>query len=123
MTWAQARTLRDAGHEVGSHGLSHQDVTRLPARAVEEEVRQSKVLVEHELETTVEAFAYPYGTHNALARRFVEASYDVSFSTVKSPHTDWAASTHTLRRDYIPTGASDEAILRFARQDLVVWGD
>jgi peptidoglycan/xylan/chitin deacetylase (PgdA/CDA1 family) len=49
-----------AGWEVGSHSMSHQDLTKMHDN-VQYEIGMSKANLEKELNTKVHVFAYPYG--------------------------------------------------------------
>ena len=65
LSWEQAERLVRAGFEVGSHTLNHPDLRRLPAADQEQELAQSKALLEQRLQPRVDALAYPYGHFNA----------------------------------------------------------
>jgi peptidoglycan/xylan/chitin deacetylase (PgdA/CDA1 family) len=59
----QIRGLHAAGWEIGSHGLSHRDLTVRPARQ-EDEIVQSRRRLEALLGIPVLSFAYPFGAYN-----------------------------------------------------------
>lgn len=58
---AQLKELIVAGWEVGSHSMTHADLSQ-DRTIVNEELRQSKQVLEEELGITIETFAYPF-TH------------------------------------------------------------
>lgn len=60
LTWNQVRELHGLGIEFGSHTVNHPKLVELPAKAVEEEVRRSKEVIEQEIGAAVTSFAYPY---------------------------------------------------------------
>lgn len=60
LTWDQVRDLHGNGIEFGSHTVNHPKLVELPAKAVEEEVRRSKEIIEQEIGAAVTSFAYPY---------------------------------------------------------------
>ena len=59
----QIRALHAAGWEVGSHSLSHKDLTIPPYRH-EEEIVQSRRMLEIRLGVPILSFAYPFGAHD-----------------------------------------------------------
>jgi peptidoglycan/xylan/chitin deacetylase (PgdA/CDA1 family) len=65
LTWRQAEAWVRSGCEIGSHTLNHPDLTRLSRDALEEELGQSREILEQRLQTRVDALAYPYGYFNA----------------------------------------------------------
>jgi len=65
LDWDQAETLVRAGFEVGSHTVSHPDLRCVSPTTLEQELEQSKTLLEQRLQPRVDALAYPYGHFNA----------------------------------------------------------
>jgi len=61
LTWAQLRDLASHGFEVGSHTMSHRDLTRLSEHDLTEELARSKLLLEDRLGIEVVSLAYPFG--------------------------------------------------------------
>jgi len=68
LTPAQLRGL-DTAFEIGSHGVSHVELTTLPPDAVRSELRDSKTWLEETLGHEIQAFCYPFGrfTHEIAA--------------------------------------------------------
>lgn len=61
MTWDDARSLRDAGVEIGGHTVNHEILSRLDATGAELEIGGSKRALERELGQKPSSFAYPFG--------------------------------------------------------------
>ncbi|WP_237536454.1 polysaccharide deacetylase family protein [Streptomyces sp. SID5785] len=61
LTAQGVRTAARAGMEIGSHGLTHVDLTRLPADARQAEIAHSRARVEELTGRPVQGFCYPYG--------------------------------------------------------------
>lgn len=76
----QIHEMQRAGIEFGSHSLTHPNLTRLPAEQVEREVRESKIMLEHMLESEVCSFAYPYGYNTHAIREIVKKHYSLACS-------------------------------------------
>ncbi|MCX7754810.1 MAG: polysaccharide deacetylase family protein [Anaerolineales bacterium] len=73
MTTAQLQELASAGWEVGSHSVSHADLTQAPD--VQFQVIQSRKTLETMLGVPVQTFAYPYGQANERILRTVSKHY------------------------------------------------
>jgi len=59
MSWDQVRSLRQAGHIIGSHTLSHPNLAHVSKYELTEECRESKKRLEAELGEEVIHFSYP----------------------------------------------------------------
>jgi peptidoglycan/xylan/chitin deacetylase (PgdA/CDA1 family) len=71
----QIRALYAAGWEVGSHGLSHKDLTARPDRQMDEIV-ESRRRLESLLGVPVLSFAYPFGSYDSDSLHYVhQAGY------------------------------------------------
>ena len=72
MTTEQKRAFVERGWEIGAHTLSHPDLTRLSDEDVLHELRESRRRIEHELQTKVISFAYPFGTYDDRVKELVK---------------------------------------------------
>jgi peptidoglycan/xylan/chitin deacetylase (PgdA/CDA1 family) len=61
LSWGEIREMHRWGIEMGSHTLTHPNLTRWPRDRIEPEVRDSKVIIQEALGAPVSSFAYPYG--------------------------------------------------------------
>jgi peptidoglycan/xylan/chitin deacetylase (PgdA/CDA1 family) len=59
--------------EIGSHTRDHVRLDRLPARTVEQQIRDGRRSIEDELGKPVSGFCYPGGVHTAALRRAVRS--------------------------------------------------
>lgn len=75
LSWSQAGDLVKAGWEVGSHSLSHRDLSRLPQKELVREIRDSRGQLEERLQSPVRSFAAPYGRVNRRVRETVARHY------------------------------------------------
>lgn len=66
MTWNQIIELEKSGWEIGSHGLSHRDLTRLDKSALKNELTLSKRLLERRLKKQISSVSYPFGNTNQM---------------------------------------------------------
>ncbi len=81
MTWEELKQLKDAGFEIGSHSLSHQDLTQLNEMDLEQELSLSKQFLEQELSVKVASFAYPFGKFSETVLGTVKENYSLAVST------------------------------------------
>jgi peptidoglycan/xylan/chitin deacetylase (PgdA/CDA1 family) len=95
---AQVRDWLAAGHEIGSHTLTHPRLSRLTLRDAKEEITASKKRLEDLLGRPIAHFCYPYGDWNEPVRDLVvEAGYLTACTTRFGVNTR-ATSTFTLNR-------------------------
>jgi peptidoglycan/xylan/chitin deacetylase (PgdA/CDA1 family) len=60
LTWDKVRELSGAGHRFGSHSVTHRKLIDLKRKEIEEEIRQSKAVIESKIGKPVDSFSYPY---------------------------------------------------------------
>lgn len=87
-----------AGHEIGSHGLTHRDLTTLTLEKARREIVESKMRLEESFGQPIRHFCYPFGGWNEALRAMVkEAGYETATSTIPgiNPAT---ADAFTLQR-------------------------
>jgi peptidoglycan/xylan/chitin deacetylase (PgdA/CDA1 family) len=64
LSWEQMQKMADAGFEFGSHTVNHPDLTKIPKRFVEYELKGSKEILEDQLDRRVNFLSYPFGRYN-----------------------------------------------------------
>jgi peptidoglycan/xylan/chitin deacetylase (PgdA/CDA1 family) len=79
MTWAQVREMHAAGFEIGSHGIHHRMLAKLPPNELETELRQSRATLERELGAPVSLVSYPVGGEGAFDARVVQAAREAGY--------------------------------------------
>ena len=89
VTWDQLRTMKAAGFEIGSHSLSHCDLTKTKEgesdegylERVRKELLQSKKILDEKLDQATVYLAFPYGEFNQrILSLCEEAGYRLGFS-------------------------------------------
>lgn len=87
----QVRDWLAAGHEIGSHSMTHASLDRLSVRDAREEIISSKKKLEDIFAMPILHFCYPYGNFNDAIRDVVaEAGYQTACTTqfgVNTPQT------------------------------------
>jgi peptidoglycan/xylan/chitin deacetylase (PgdA/CDA1 family) len=98
MDEAQVRDWLAAGHEIGSHSMTHPNLRLLSPADAREEIVASKKLLEDRFGVQVRDFCYPYGAWNDSVRDAVaEAGYRTA-CTVEFGVNDARTPRFELRR-------------------------
>lgn len=102
MSWAQLRELHAAGFEIGSHGVHHRMLAKLPQPELEAELRDSKAVLERELGGAVTLLSYPVGGDAAFDARVIAAAnaagYRAACSYICGTNPAHALGRYALRR-------------------------
>jgi peptidoglycan/xylan/chitin deacetylase (PgdA/CDA1 family) len=98
MDAAQIKDWLAAGHQIGSHTLTHPFLTRIPPAPAREEIMASKKKLEDSFGVEVRHFCYPYGDWNESVLDMVsEAGYRTACTTGFGVNTA-ETSPHALLR-------------------------
>lgn len=82
MTARELSDIKNRGWEIGSHAMTHQDLTAITPEAAVLEIINSKTGLEKLLGSRVLFFAYPYGRFNSfLKEKTAAAGYAMAFAT------------------------------------------
>lgn len=98
MDWDETAALLQAGWEIGSHSVTHPDLTRLDDSVLARELGDSKAELEQRLQAAVRSFAYPYGRLDRSVRDAAARHYDFACTTRLAYH---AGDGDPLRIDRI----------------------
>ena len=106
LSWREIREMQSAAITFGAHTLTHVDLTRAPLDRVEEEMCESKRIIEDALGTVVACFAYPYGRFDrhsvAVARQHFACACSDKLGLVSpdsDPYTLERVDAYYLRSD------------------------
>ena len=98
MNWEQLLTMQSSGVEIGSHtGNHYRLLENLSAKLVEEEICQSKKMLQEQLDKPVKLFCYPNGDACPVAIQLVQQHYLAAVTTqrgINGRHT----AAHNLQR-------------------------
>jgi peptidoglycan/xylan/chitin deacetylase (PgdA/CDA1 family) len=113
-TWEELRIMARTGLVApASHSHRHVDLTD-PGHDASFEARQSKVLLEQQLDRPVSTFVYPFGSVNARAHQAVTQHYAHTMRIGKALNASWEPARQPLCR------VSADRVSDVAR--LVRWG-
>ncbi|MFF8864458.1 polysaccharide deacetylase family protein [Streptomyces sp. NPDC015139] len=107
------RRVADAGVEIGSHGLTHVDLTRADDALLTAETAESRALLEELTGRPVTGFCYPYGT---VDRRAVDAVRDAGYGYACAIDPGRLNGPHVLPRVHV--GQNDTAVRLFLKRRL-----
>lgn len=74
LSWQALSEISAARVEVASHSHTHPQLDRLPAKDIQDEMRQSKHILEDRLGIAVSGLAYPFGYWSHVARAAAAAA-------------------------------------------------
>lgn len=83
---ADAPQLREwvaAGHQLGSHSLTHPNLRKISLAAAREEILRSRLTLEDTFGIPIRHFCYPYGAYSTAIRQLVEECGYATASTMK----------------------------------------
>ena len=114
ISWAQARELVAAGHEVGDHTLHHLHLSTLSDAQLTTEMANSKSLLESQLGVKIRTMAFPYGDYNQTvikkAAKYYETTGIVAWEGYPPYNTFPASHYVMLRREVKSWTTPAEAI-------------
>ena len=93
MSWHQLRQMHAAGFEIGSHGVHHRMLAKLPQAELEAELRESRATLERELGATASLISYPVGGDAAFDARVVQATMAAGYRAACS----YICGTNSMR--------------------------
>lgn len=83
MTSTMVKSLYNAGQEIGSHTVSHLDLTTLNGTQIDSELANSQSYLQNLLNAPVTDFASPFGTYNGLSQS-IAAKYYQSYRATQT---------------------------------------
>jgi len=79
MSWTQLREMHAAGMEIGSHGVSHHMLAKLPPAEMAQELEGSQAALTRELGVPAVSLSYPVGGHDAFDADVIAAARRAGF--------------------------------------------
>jgi peptidoglycan/xylan/chitin deacetylase (PgdA/CDA1 family) len=71
MSWAQIKSLHAEGHLIGSHTLNHIDCVKTSKAVIAYELKESKRIIEAQLQAECAHFAYTYGKIEGFSKEML----------------------------------------------------
>ena len=92
MSWEMLREMQQAGMDIGSHTCSHRILSHLSREQQQQELAESKQILEQQLGKPIEVFAYPVGGLDAYTEEtrqlLQETGYKLAFNYVGYTNAD-----------------------------------
>jgi peptidoglycan/xylan/chitin deacetylase (PgdA/CDA1 family) len=98
MTFDELRNLAAAGHEIGSHSMTHCLMPECNDQDLQYEVIESRKRLQAYLHLPIESFCYPNGNADERTARVVESAGYLQAITTEWGHVDHDADRFLLRR-------------------------
>lgn len=107
MHWEHAADAIRRGFSIGSHTVTHPNLTVLSPGEIERELEGSKRAIESNLGTRCLHFCYPYGAHTAeIASRVGRCGYEAAVTTIAPGKNRLGTDLYRLNRYSMPSVAS-----------------
>ena len=98
MDRSQVKEWLAAGHQIGSHSMSHRNLKKLSEADLRDEIFGSKKLLEDQFGLEIRHFCYPFGGYNERVRDLVQEAGYKTASTVLFGVNDAGTSRFELKR-------------------------
>lgn len=97
LNWQQIKEMDGSGIEFGAHGVNHAQLDLLESQAMQDEILNSKLMIQDQLGHEIFDFAYPYGKYNPKVKKFVSEVF-ASACTTKVGLSTIASDPYELER-------------------------
>ncbi len=99
LTWFDLERLRDHGHEVGNHTVSHQDIARLSEQQTQDEIGNAAIELRQRL-GECHHFAWPFGRFRSFTEQAARVVFETSHISCASAErgAHYSASIGSCRR-------------------------
>ena len=87
--------------EIGSHTVSHYKLGEIDLTTAEEEIKESKEVLENLLNKEITSIAYPSGSFNQDIINITQKYYDYGLSTIYGKEKSNNLNTYKLKRFYV----------------------
>ncbi len=123
--WEEFKEMSDAGMEMASHSLTHQNLTALEYDALKKELEQDKANIEKNIGKLCTSHAYPYCLHNDIVDYYTSSMFVASrqcgdmFNNIPTTDADWASiNSEMLIWDYPRSIANDKKDFETMKQNI-----
>lgn len=105
MSWKEIKEIAsDDLFSIGSHAITHQFLTQLEIKEIEKEIRESKRILEENLDRQIDAISYPHSKYNESVIDIVRKSgYEIGFTgdriITKNRNNLLKLGRHAITRD------------------------
>jgi peptidoglycan/xylan/chitin deacetylase (PgdA/CDA1 family) len=86
LSWEQVRSLAARGFEIGSHGMTHKNLSRCTRDDARAEIVQSREILSEKLGRPPRSFAYPFGGPHDITSEILDEIRQAGFEMVASAY-------------------------------------
>ena len=115
LTRAQVRRMLADGWELGSHTLSHPDLTAVGPERLRRELVGSREAIQREFGVTTDFFCFPYGRFDSAAKAAVRAAGYLAATTTHRGLASPGGDPYELPRVSVSPRTSPSALMRRLR--------
>jgi len=116
--WDTLARLAREGVEIGSHTLTHREVSRLPASEIHAELATCRAVIERHLGGACTSFAWPFGRTSAMSEEALNVAaasgYRAVFSSVRGSMLPGRGVPRYLPRHHFEPGWPIRTVLYYA---------
>ena len=126
LTYAELKVLKERGHCVESHTMSHRLRATDSQEDVERELMLSKITIEKKLGTKPTMFCSPVQTNlsvSAMAKRRIKEEYNFHFTTFPALHSSMKNPHMIFRRNIEVHWPISQIKYSLGKADLARWKD
>jgi O-antigen biosynthesis protein len=106
LTWDQVREISASGFECGTHTLNHVPLDTLPAETAQIEITRCKSVLQEQISTPVNTFAYPFGYYTPVIQSFLRDAGYSSACALKHDFSSTGDDLFALARLHITANTS-----------------
>ena len=110
MSWDDLARLRDTGHTIGSHTMSHRRLSAISESERKHEIVESAAVLQKRLGVTPLWFAYPFGdihSINAESYAIIRSAYEFCCTGLRGLNTTPVSRRALLREPIDPSSPFD----------------
>jgi peptidoglycan/xylan/chitin deacetylase (PgdA/CDA1 family) len=116
MNWDEAREMHQAGMAFGSHTHTHEILAKRSSAEQRNELRQSRMILERELQCNIDVLAYPVGKPHAFTQDTMDAARACNYRAAFSFYGGFNYPGSTERFNILRFGVERPSHARFRLQ-------
>ncbi|WP_457557853.1 polysaccharide deacetylase family protein [Candidatus Harpocratesius sp.] len=101
MTKKDLKYLLNLNHEIGSHTLTHQRLSKLPDDRLQKEFEKNNQILQEIIGSPPESISYPYGDASSKVLEICGKFHKIGFTTVRQGVFNWKENLLNIRRIYV----------------------
>jgi peptidoglycan/xylan/chitin deacetylase (PgdA/CDA1 family) len=118
VSWSELDEMRKGGMEIGSHSMTHANLTVIPQDELQRELGESKKLLEDKLGVRVKFLSLPGGYHGAtVTEAAIEAGYEAICGSVFG-YNRRGGDRYALKRFCLKRGDGEATVRRIMAKSL-----